>query len=136
MPANKLAQKIRVGDLLVSENIITGEQLDYALKEQKSSGRKLGKTLVNLGFVDEQVLLNTLSKQLDIPFVDIKTFSYQRDDVRSLKETISRRFRVSVLKKTPTKIILGMSDPTDIFCLDEVAKHFDIPIEPVIVRES
>lgn len=136
MPANKLAQKIRVGDLLVSENIITGEQLDYALKEQKSSGRKLGKTLVNLGFVDEQVLLNILSKQLDIPFVDIKTFSYQRDDVRSLKETISRRFRVSVLKKTPTKIILGMSDPTDIFCLDEVAKHFDIPIEPVIVRES
>ncbi len=136
MLVNTPPQRIRVGDLLVEQKVITSEQLDYALKEQKISGTKLGKTLVNLGFVDEQVLLTTLSKQLDIPFVDIKTFSYHRDDVRALKETIARRFRVSVLKKTDEKIILGMSDPTDIFCLDEVAKFFDIPIEPVIVRES
>jgi MSHA biogenesis protein MshE len=136
MLANKYSQKIRVGDLLVAEKIITPEQLDYALKEQEISGSKLGKTLINLGFVDESVLLDALSKQLDIPFVDIKTFSYHRNDVRTLKETIARRFRVSVLKKTETKVILGMSDPTDIFCLDEIAKFFDIPIEPVIVRES
>lgn len=134
--AQPIPQKIRVGDLLVQEQVITSEQLDYALKEQKISGSKLGKTLVNLGFVDEQILLSILSKQLNIPFVEIKTFNYQRDDVRSLKETIARRFRVSVLKKTDEKIILGMSDPTDIFCLDEVGRYFDIPIEPVIVRES
>lgn len=133
---NTMPKKIRVGDLLVQERVITAEQLDYALKEQKISGGKLGKTLVNLGFVDEHVLLNTLSDQLNIPFVEMKTFSYHRDDVRSLKETIARRFRVSVLKKTDKKVILGMSDPTDIFCLDEVARYFDIPIEPVIVRES
>ena len=136
MLATKIPKKIRVGDLLLEEGVITEEQLDYALKEQKISGGKLGKTLITLGFVDETVLLNTLSKQLDIPFVDIKTFSYQRDDVRSLKETIARRFRVAVLKKTPDKITLGMSDPSDIFCLDEVGKFFKLPIEPVIVRES
>jgi MSHA biogenesis protein MshE len=134
--ANNFSKKLRVGDLLVDEKVITSEQLTYALGEQKRSGSKLGKTLVNLGFVDEAVLLDTLSKQLNIPFVDIKSFSYQRDDVRALKETIARRFRVSVLKKTSSKVILGMSDPTDIFCLDEVAKYFDVPIEPVIVRES
>jgi MSHA biogenesis protein MshE len=135
-PVNYLSKKLRVGDLLVEEKVITREQLAYALEEQKRSGSKLGKTLLNLGFVEEAVLLNALSKQLNIPFVDIKTFSYQRDDVRALKETISRRFRVSVLRKTNSKIVLGMSDPTDIFCLDEVAKYFDVPIEPVIVRES
>jgi MSHA biogenesis protein MshE len=129
-------KKLRVGDLLVEEKIITNEQLDYALKEQKISGSKLGKTLVTLGFVDESVLLSTLSKQLDIPFVDIQNFNYERNDVRSLKETIARRFRVSVLKKTDEKVILGMSDPTDIFCLDEVGKLFNVPIEPVIVKES
>ncbi len=128
--------KVRVGDLLVEEQIITPEQLDYALKEQKISGGKLGKTLVSLGFVDEDVLLNALSKQLNIPFVDIKTFTYHRDDVRALKETMARRFRVSVLKKTEDKVILGMSDPTDIFCLDEIGKLFDVPIDPVIVKES
>ncbi|MGS2717657.1 GspE/PulE family protein [Eionea flava] len=132
----KMPQKIRVGDLLVEEEVITNEQLEYALKEQKISGSKLGKTLVTLGFVDENVLLDILSKQLDIPFVDIQNFNYERNDVRALKETIARRFRVSVLKKTDEKIILGMSDPTDIFCLDEVGKLFNVPIEPVIVKES
>lgn len=136
MLAAKVPKKVRVGDLLVEQGVITNEQLEYALKEQKVAGTKLGKTLVNLGFVDEKVLLNTLSQQLNIPFVDIQTFSYHRDDVRSLKETIARRFRVSVLKKTPEKVILGMSDPTDIFCLDEVSKQFNVPVEPVIVRES
>ena len=129
-------KNIRVGDLLVEESIITTEQLEYALKEQKISGSKLGKTLVTLGFVEENVLLDTLSKQLDIPFVDIQNFNYERNDVRSLKETIARRFRVSVLKKTDEKVILGMSDPTDLFCLDEVGKLFNVPIEPVIVKES
>ncbi|MFT6102083.1 MAG: MSHA biogenesis protein MshE [Granulosicoccus sp.] len=129
-------KNIRVGDLLVEEKVITNEQLDYALQEQKVSGSKLGKTLVTLGFVEENVLLDILSKQLDIPFVDIQNFNYERNDVRSLKETIARRFRVSVLKKTDEKIILGMSDPTDLFCLDEVGKLFDVPIEPVIVKES
>ena len=136
MLAANIPQKIRVGDLLVEQGIITNEQLEYALQEQKVSGAKLGKTLVSLGFVDEKTLLGTLSTQLNIPFVDIQTFSYQRDDVRALKETISRRFRVSVLKKTSEKVILGMSDPTDIFCLDEVSKQFNVPVEPVIVRES
>lgn len=136
MIPSHLSKKIRVGDLLVEEKLITSEQLDCALNEQKKTGGKLGKVLVSLGFIEEAILLTVLSKQLDIPFVDIKKFSYQRNDVRSLKETIARRFRVSVLKKTDEKIILGMSDPTDIFCLDEIAKFFNIPIEPVIVRES
>jgi len=136
MLVNKMPRRIRVGDLLVEEGIITINQLEYALSEQKVTGNKLGKTLVTLNFVDEIVLLNILSKQLDIPFVDIDTFHYSRDDVRSLKEITSRRFRVSVLRKTDDKVVLGMSDPTDIFCLDEVSKFFDVPIEPVIVRES
>ncbi|ODS23335.1 MSHA biogenesis protein MshE [Candidatus Endobugula sertula] len=136
MLTKNMTGKIRVGDLLVEEGVISNEQLEYALKKQTISGGKLGKTLITLGFVDESILLNILSKQLDIPFVDIKTFSYSRDDVRSLKETIARRFRVSVLKKTADKVILGMSDPSDIFCLDEVEKFFGLPVEPVIVRES
>ncbi len=131
-----LAKKIRIGDILVDQGVITQSQLECALKEHEATGLKLGKTLIQLGFVTESRLLEMLSQQLDIDFIDIKTFNYQREDVRLLKETIARRFRVAVLKKTDKCVVLGMSDPTDIFCLDEVSKHFKMPIEPVVVKES
>ena len=80
--------------------------------------------------------MTMLSEQLNLPFVDLQGFNYSRDNIRSLKETIARRYRVAVLDQTDEKIILGMSDPTDIFCLDEISSIFNKTIEPVIVRES
>ena len=59
-------QKIRIGDLLVQNRVISEAQLEAALAEQKKSGRKLGRVLVDLGLVDEDQLLKFLSKQLDI----------------------------------------------------------------------
>ncbi len=129
-------KKIRIGDILVARRLISDEQLSTALSEQKKTGLRLGKTLVSLGFVDETTLLSILSEQLDIPFLELQNFNYVRDDVRSLKETVARRYRVAVLKNTDTSLMLGMSDPTDIFCLDEVTRLFGKAIDPVIVRES
>ncbi len=129
-------KKIRIGDILVARQMISDEQLSTALNEQKKTGLRLGKTLVSLGFVDETTLLSILSEQLDIPFLELHNFNYSRDDVRSLKETIARRYRVAVLKNADTSLMLGMSDPTDIFCLDEVSRIFSKTIDPVIVRES
>ena len=60
--------KMRLGDLLVHENIITSEQLDNALSAQRSSGRKLGDTLIDLGFICEPQLLRFLAQQLTQAF--------------------------------------------------------------------
>lgn len=130
------SKKIRIGDILVAKQIITDEQLSIALSEQKKMGARLGKALIALDFVDESTLLSILSEQLDIPFVDLKNFNYSHNDVRSLKETVARRYRVAVLKHTDNSLTLGMSDPTDIFCLDEIAAIFKKSIDPVVVRES
>ena len=69
-------KRIRIGDLLVEKNMITETQLAHALQEQKLSGRKLGNQLVDLGYVDENELLNLLSTQLQIPFVQLKQLLY------------------------------------------------------------
>ena len=61
-------KKIRIGDLLVQNDVITEQQLMTALREQKNTGRKLGRTLIDLGYVEEDNLLNILSRQLDVPF--------------------------------------------------------------------
>lgn len=129
-------QRIRLGDLLVAQQLITPDQLDSALQEQKVSGRKLGRTLIDLGYVEENTLLGLLSRQLNYPFVELKHFRFDKELVQKLPETVARRYRVMVLKEDADSIQLGMGDPTDIFCLDDIAKYFDKPIKPAVVRES
>ena len=60
--------KMRLGDLLVQEQIISDDQLQLALQQQRQTGRKLGTTLIDLGFISEVQLLTFLARQLDVPF--------------------------------------------------------------------
>lgn len=129
-------QRIRIGDLLVSKGMITEAQLEQALQEQKMSGRKLGRTLVEMGYVDENAMLNLLSSQLKIPFVELKQFRFDRELIQTLPETQARRYRVMPLSEHADGILLGMADPTDIFALDELQKFIKKPINPAVVRES
>lgn len=129
-------KRIRIGDLLVEKDMISEAQLQHALQEQKLSGRKLGATLVELGYVEENALLNLLSAQLEIPFVELKQFRFDRDLVQTLPETHARRYRVIVLREDPDGLLLGMADPTDIFCLDELQRLLNKNLKPAVVRES
>ncbi|MFC3115131.1 GspE/PulE family protein [Cellvibrio fontiphilus] len=129
-------KRIRIGDLLVEKNMISETQLQHALQEQKLTGRKLGATLVELGYVDENALLNLLSAQLDIPFVELKQFRFDRTLVQRLPETSARRYRVMLLREDFDGLLLGMADPTDIFCLDELQRLLQKNIKPAVVRES
>ena len=129
-------KRIRIGDLLVAQQLITEEQLMNALSEQKKTGFKLGRQLILMGYIDETALLTLLSKQLDIPFVDLKQFRYDPELVQLLPEAMARRYRVVVLNQDMEGILLGMSDPTDIFSLDEIRKTLKQNINPAVVRET
>ncbi len=129
-------KRIRIGDLLVAQQMISQDQLDSALSEQKNTGRKLGRQLVDMGFVEENALLDLLSQQLDIPFVELKHFRFDPELVQTLPENLARRYRVMILREDPDGILLGMSDPTDIFGLDELQNIINKPIKPAVVRES
>src|SRR5690606_12115102 len=117
-------------------NMISETQLQHALQEQKLTGRKLGATLVELGYVEENVLLNLLSTPLHIPFVELKQFRFDRNLVQRLPETSARRYRVVLLREDFDGLLLGMADPTDIFCLDELQRLLKTNINPAVVRES
>ncbi len=129
-------KRIRIGDLLVARQIISQQQLERALAEQKNTGRKLGRQLVDMGFVEENALLGLLSQQLDIPFVELKNFRFDPQLVQRLPENLARRYRVIILRDDPEGVLLGMSDPTDIFGLDELQKIIDKPVKTAVVRES
>ena len=131
-----MQQRIRIGDILVAQQIISQDQLRLALEGQKNTGNKLGKQLIVMGFIEENTLLSFLSKQLNYPFVELKQFRFDRDLIQTLPETYARRYRVLVLKRDSEGLLLGMADPTDIFCLDELQKVLRAPIRPAVVRES
>jgi MSHA biogenesis protein MshE len=129
-------KKIRIGDLLVEHRVITQEQLELALKEQRKLGRKLGQTLVTLGYVSEANLLDFLSKQLSIPLVDLKHFELKPELVKKLPETVARRYRSLVLKQSGNEYLVGMADPTDLFAFDELVKHLGHSIKLALLREA
>ena len=130
-------KKIRLGDLLVTEKLITEAQLMEALAAQKTTGQKLGNTLISKGWVTEQQLLTLLSNQLQLPFIDLKQFNYSADTVRKIPETVARRYRVIALKEEPDgALLVGMSDPTDIFAYDDLCKLLKRPIHQAVVREA
>ncbi len=129
-------KKLRIGDLLVEHKIISEQQLMSALGEQKRSGRKLGRTLIELGYLSEDSLLEFLSRQLQLPFIDLKHYKYSPETVRLIPETLARRYRAIALDDSQDALLVGMADPTDIFGYDELSKTLKRPIRQAVVRES
>ena len=120
----------------MQNEVISQGQLESALKAQKSTGRKLGNTLVELGYVDEDDLLNILSKQLQIPFVQLRHYQFNNSLVKRLPEAQARRLRSIVLAEQKGKLLVGMTDPMDIYAYDELTRLLQMPVEMAVVRES
>jgi len=129
--------KMRLGDLLVHENIISSEQLDEALATQRTTGRKLGDTLINLKFIGEPQLLRFLAQQLNVPFLDISQRNIAPEHAQLLPETYARRYRALVIEADEENVLLGMSDPTDLGGLDQLGPLFEPRnMDLAIVQES
>ncbi|HET9680355.1 MAG TPA: GspE/PulE family protein [Gammaproteobacteria bacterium] len=132
----KPKQKVRIGELLLQHKVISEEQLSEALAEQKRSGRKLGRVLVDMGFVTDDEMLQLLARQLGTQLIDLKHYKFKPEVVRLLPETHARRFRTIVLAEREQDILIGMVDPTDIFAFDELGRMLKKPVQPALVREA
>ncbi len=128
-------KKIRLGDLLVENRMISQRQLEQALVDQKRSGRKLGRVLIDNGFIDEPSLLQFLSRQLGVPYVDLKHFKFEPALVRLIPEMQARRYRALALEERGAGIVVGMADPTDIFAYDELVRILGRAVDVAVVSE-
>jgi MSHA biogenesis protein MshE len=128
--------KIRLGDLLVQNNLINDEQLKTALSEQRQSGRKLGATLIALNMVSEGQLLELLSTHLNVPLINIDDYRVDPEAVKLLPEIQARRYRALVLDDKGDKLLVGMSDPGDINAVDDLTNRLPKPIEIAVVSET
>ena len=129
-------KKIRIGDLLIANKVISQEQLTAALADQKKSGRKLGRVLIENGYLSEDQLLDFLARQLNISNIDLKRYALKPETVRLIPEVHARRFRVLALEEARDGLLIGMADPTDIFAYDELTRVLRRPLRLAVVREA
>lgn len=129
-------QKIKIGDLLVKNDVISAEQLATAVDRQKQTGHRLGQILVELGLVSEEQFLSYLSQQLQIPFVDLRRYNFDVSLIHRLRENYARRYRAIILADQGAQLLVGMADPMDIFASDELERILEQPIQPAVVKES
>jgi MSHA biogenesis protein MshE len=128
--------KLRLGDVLVEQQLISAEQLGQALELQRATGKKLGRILIEANLITEEALAHVLARQLRAPFVNLKTFPLKTELVRLLPETPARRFRALVLEERGDTLLVAMADPLDLFGFDELAKILKRRLAMAVVADS
>jgi MSHA biogenesis protein MshE len=129
-------EKVRLGDLLLQMKLISEDQLAYALEQQKHAEHKLGRILADNGFVTEENISESLAKQLNIPYIDLKHFHFNPALVRLLPESQARRFYAIVLEDRNGMLLVGMADPTDLKATDEISRIVKSGIDVAVVTEG
>ena len=129
-------EKIRLGDILVQQKLLTEEQLKHTLEEQKKTGRRLGHVLIEKKFITEEQISRALARQLGAVYIDLKHYNFKRELVTKLPETQARRFRAMVLEDKGQSYTVAMADPTDLNAYDEITRLLKREIELAVVTET
>lgn len=129
-----MAQKI--GELLVSEGLLTRKQLEEALKSQVIFGGRLGTNLVEMGIVEEQDLLRTLSKQLEIPFVSSEQLmAVPPEVIKLIPKEMAEEYKIIPMSLEKKRLSAAMADPSDLSAIDAISFITGYIILPVVCSE-
>jgi type IV pilus assembly protein PilB len=125
----------RIGELLVAERMITRDQLEQALREQKNSGTKLGYNLVKLGFIQETELTKMLARQYKMPAVDLSKFELDPRIAKLVPGDLAVRHQVLPLKRDGRTLTVALADPTNLGVLEDLKFITRYDIFPVLAGE-
>ena len=128
-----IRKRVRIGDLMISEGLITAAQLETALKEQKIRGAKLGETLIALGYVSQEDFSNVLSSQLGIDTVDLRKVGLDDNAVKLVSEDLMKKNQLIPFgfdEKNPNILKVAMADPMNIMAIDDVTIMTNMEVIP------
>jgi type IV pilus assembly protein PilB len=126
----------RLGDLLVADGLITPEQLQQALQEQKGSNEKLGSILVRLGMLHEDQYIGFLSRQYGIPSITLSQLDIDPEVVKLIPVQIAKKYEVLPIKRSGNTLTMAMADPTNVFALDDVGFMTNLQVLPVVASQG
>ncbi|MEA5115874.1 MAG: type IV-A pilus assembly ATPase PilB [Geobacteraceae bacterium] len=131
-------QPSRMGELLVRSNLITKEQLQKALEEQKNSGGqlRLGTILIKDGYISEPELTAFLSKQYSVPSINLADFDIDPAVVKLIPVEVVQKYQAIPVNRSGSTLILAMSDPSNIFAIDDIKFMTGYNVEVVVASDS
>ncbi len=133
-PENAAAKK-RIGDILIKEDIINLDQLKTAIEEQKNTGKRLGETLLNLGYIDEHQLVAYLSKQYGVPAINLDQFKIDPEVLKAVPRETAIKYKLIPINRTRDSLVIAMADPSNIFAIDDLKFATGDKIEVVVASE-
>jgi type IV pilus assembly protein PilB len=127
---------VKLGELLLKENMVTPQQLQDALNHQKLSGGKLGKAFVSLGFVKDEEITSLLSRQYGVPSINLDHFEVDPAIIKIIPAETARKYQVLPLSRSGATLTIAMADPTNVFAMDDIKFMTGYNVEPVVASEA
>jgi type IV pilus assembly protein PilB len=126
----------RLLELLVKENLLSQDQAQKALADQRRSGERLATVLTRLGFITEDELLDFLSRKYGIPVINLGRVEVDPDILRLVRKEIVQKYQVFPVRKVGNTLTLALSDPTVVLAIDDVQFATGLHVIPVLAAES
>ena len=127
---------VRIGELLLKEKRISAEQLQEALTYQRTNGGKLGANLVKLGYVKDEEITALLSKQYGVPSIALNQFEIDPAVIKLVPGETARKYQIVPLSRAGATLTIAMTDPTNVFAMDDVKFMTGYNVEPVVASET
>ncbi|HUP40742.1 MAG TPA: hypothetical protein VM115_11525, partial [Vicinamibacterales bacterium] len=127
---------VRIGELLLKEKRITPDQLQEALNYQKANGGKLGFNLAKLGFVKDEELTALLSKQYGVPSINLAQFEIDPAVIKLIPAETAQKYQIIPLSRAGATLTIAMTDPTNVFAMDDIKFMTGYNVEPVVASET
>jgi len=127
---------VRLGEILIKESLITQDQLDKALEFQRSNGGKLGSCLTKMGFITDDDITGVLSRQYGVPSINLKYYEIDPNVIKLIPQDTALRYQVVPLSRVGAVLTIAMTDPTNVFAMDDIKFMTGFNVEPVVASES
>ena len=127
---------VRIGELLLKEKRITPEQLQEALNYQRQNGGKLGYNLIKLGYVKDEEITALLSKQYGVPSIALTQFEIDPAVVKLVPAETAQKYQIVPLSRSGATLTIAMTDPTNVFAMDDLKFMTGYNVEPVVASET
>src|ERR1700689_3322097 len=126
----------RLGEMLVKEALITPDQLREAVAYQKQHGGRLGSVMIKLGLVNDDEITGVLSRQYGVPSINLKYYEVDPSGSRLIPQDTAVRYQVVPLSRVGSTLTIAMTDPTNVFAMDDIKFMTGFNVEPVVASES
>ena len=131
-----ISLKERLKEILVSNKLLTPDQLNKAVEIQKKRGGRLSDIIIESGFIKESDLVSTLSQSLGFPLIDLKRFKIDYNVAKIIPFNIARHYQIIPVSKMGDTVTLAMADPLNIFAIDHVKALTGYKINPIIATSQ